>query len=893
MRQAGQLGFWRWILLAYPAEFRAEYGPEMVQALHERCRGEQGASRIWFCIDAVRDVIATAIRERYRIMIRDLSHSLRRLLGHPGIAAVAVLSLALGIGANTTMFSIVYASLLRPLPYPDSDRRQVIFTTALNSPDKGNRNVATSADFMDWRTQSKNFEDWHMFTGRGATTVTGGDLPERITTTSVTPGLLESFGVRPVIGRFFRPGEEAEHPALIGEGYWRRRFGEQPDVIGRKLTTNGVVHTIVGVVPDFEMLYQPDSADFWNTIDLSPGSIWVQRSVPWIWATAKLKQGVSLQQGQTELAAIAANLAQAYPATNRYRGVVVTPMLEARNGRMGATLYALFGAVGFVLLIACTNVANLLLARATARRREISVRAALGAGRDRLIREFLADGVVLAVPGIAAGIAIAYAGTTLFRRAFAPQGFPGANAVDLNLQVLCFTAAAGGLAGILAALFPALEGSKADVTEALKEGGRGSAGRRRQRLRSLLVAGEIALALILLVGAGLTINSVWRLQNHSLGFDSDNITVAQLDLTGKRYMTDAPKREIDMRNVEPAVARFIEHVLREVRALPGVESAALAGNVPMGPISGPNVRVRAAGSSDSEEDLRRAEFNVITSGFFETLRIPLRRGRYLNDGDAEGTAWVAVVNEAFAREFFPGGEALGQVVKLSAGPDERPREIVGVVADYIQHTPRMRVQPEVYTSHSQQIREIPGNFQGQRFRSKLVVRTHFEGAVKPDAFSKIAADFDKELAVFGVRPLAEYITLRSGSLRFYANALAIFSAIALVLATIGIYGLMNYSVTDRFHEIGIRLSLGASRRQVIWLIVSYGLKLAGAGLVAGIVGSLAATRVIESLLFEVRPWDPVTFTLVSGFLLAVAIAACAIPAMRATVIDPVVALREE
>lgn len=660
------------------------------------------------------------------MIVRDLIHSGRRLAAHPGIAAVAILSLALGIGANTTMFSIVYAALLRPLPYPDSERRVMIMSTALNSSDRANRYLATSADFIDWRASSETLEDWHMFTGRGA----------------------------------------------------------------------------------------------------------------------------------------------------------------------GTSIYPLLGAVGFVLLIACTNVANLLLARAAVRRREISVRAALGAGRHRLIREFLADGVVLAVPGVILGLLLAFGGIVLFR-AVAPLGFPRAASVEVNLTVLAFTTVAGLLAGLLSAIFPAVQATAVDLTESLKEGARGSAGRTRQRLRSMMVAGEIALALVLLMGAGLTIHSLFRLQNHSLGFDPRNVTVAQLHLSGRKYMTDAPQREIDMRYVEPAVALFVDHLLRETRALPGVENAAVAGSVPMGPSAAPGVGIRVSGSGASEDELRRSEFNVVTDGFFETLRIPLLRGRYLNERDVEGGAWVAVVNEAFAREFFPDGAALGQVITLVAGPGERPREIVGVAGDAAQFTPRVPVRPEVFTSYLQQTREIPGNFQGQRFRPKLILRSRIEGAVWTDAITRIVGQFDKDLVIWEIGKLERHVALRGAPLRFFANALGLFSAIALVLAAIGIYGLISYSVTDRFHEIGIRVSLGASRARILRLIVLSGLKLTAAGLVLGLAGALATTRLLTSVLFEVKPWDPFTFAVVAVFLLVVSTAACTIPAMRATLIDPVLALRRE
>jgi len=822
--------------------------------------------------------------------LRDLKHSARRLRAHPGITAIAILSMALGIGANTTIFSVIHASLLRPLPYPDADRRVIVFTTNLNSPNKNNRGGATTADFLDWRAHSEMIEDWHMFSYRGAFTATGAGLPERITYQHVTVGLLDSLGVKPVLGQLFQPGVEAEHPAIISEGYWRRRFGAQADVLGRKITVDGDVHTIIGVLPaDFELFDTPSGVDLWNTINLASTN-WVQRKVPWLMATAKLKSGVSLSRAQSELSGIAASLADAYPDSNRHRGVVVTTMLEARNGDLGSVLYPLFGAVGFVLLIACSNVANLLLARAAARRREFAVRAALGARRKRLLFELLADGIVLAIPGVLAGLWLAYSGIVMFR-AVAPQGFPGADRVTLNGAALLFMTVAGMLAGALSAIFPALEGSRVDLIESLKEGARGSAGGARRRLRSVLVAGQIALALILLVGAGLMMNTILRMQNHNLGFDPGNVVVAQLHITGARYMTMAPKREIDMRIVEPPVARFMDHVLTRARALPGVASAALAGNVPMGPSAAPGVRIRVAGAANSADDSRAAEFNAISDGFFETLRIPLRRGRYIDARDVESNSWVAVVNEAFAREFFPGGEALGQTITLIAGPGERPREIVGVVADFTQYTLRTPVRPEIYTSYLQQTAEIPGNFQGQRFRPKLILRS--AQSMNQETIARIVADFDPQLAVFGVKTLEQFAAERGAPWRFYANILGLFSAIALLLAAVGIYGLINYSVTNRFHEIGIRLALGASRSRIIWLIVSYGLKLTLAGLAAGVAGALVATRLLEQMLFGVKPWDPLTFSAVTLFVLLVAIAACALPALRATRVDPLAALRQE
>jgi putative ABC transport system permease protein len=886
--------FWELLLSAYPADFRDEYGPEMLQTLQDRYLEERGVSRLRFCIAASMNVLTTASKEWQDVMLQDFVHSWRRVAAHPGVAAIAILSLALGIGANTTMFSIVYASLLRPLPFPDSDRRMVVSATALNSSNRMRSGVAATADFVDWRQRSSTLEDWHMFTGVQPNTITGIGLPERITTQNVTVGFLESLGVRPVIGTLFPLDSEqqGEGIALISEAFWERRFGREPNILGRSITVSGHTGTIIGVLPaQFHIFDESFPVDVWTVIDLTPGSIWIQRKMPWVFATARLKPGVSVERAQSEMTAMAAALAQTYPDTNRNRGTAVVPMLEARNGSLGSILYPLFGAVGFVLLIGCTNVANLLLARASARRREISVRAAMGASRGRLVRELLADGFVLAIPGLLVGLGIALAGMTLFR-AFVPQGYPGALAVTLNLPALFFSAGTGALAGLLSAIFPALESSQVDLTESLKEGGRGSAGRKQQRLRSFLVAGEIALALVLLAGAGLTLNSLLRMQNHSPGFDFRNVTVARFDLRGKRYMTDAPQRDMDMRYVEPATRRFLEHMLEQARGLPNVESAAFGANVPMGASESPGVRVRLPKQMQSDAELRSSQFNTIAGEFFQTLHIPLRRGRYLNERDNESAPWVAVVNETFAREFFPNADAVGQVITLLAGPEEQPRQIVGVVADYTQFSPRFPTRPEVFTSHFQQPREIPGNFQGPRFRSKLLLKTKGE-APKLDTISRIVADFDKDLPVIEMKPLDWYIAQRGGDIRFYARALGVFALIALVLAAIGIYGLMSYSVTERIHEIGIRLSLGATRARIVWLVVSHGLKLAALGLLAGIAGALATSRLLTSILFGVAPWDPATLLIVASFLMVVALLACAIPAWRATHVDAAIALRRE
>ena len=885
---------WDCLLRSYPSDFRLEYGPEMTQTFSERYREEGSAARFFLCMRTFTDVLATAAKEHHRVMMNDLRQSYRRLAATPVITAVAIFSLALGIGANSAIFSLVYAVLLRPLPYPEVDRRVILFTGPPNSGARGN---ATTADFIDWRRASTTLDDWNMFSFRSVVTALGAGLPERIKLQHVTPGLFQSLGVRPVIGRLFRTGEEKEHPALISEGYWRRRFEASPDVLGRSLRFGDGVHTVIGVIPSgFELFDEPSGIDVWNTIDLHPGSIWVQRKVPWLMATAKLKPGIALPQAQQELSGIAAELARIHPLSNANRAVMLTPMGEVRSGNAGPLFYPLVGTVAFVLLIACVNVANLLLARAVVRRREIAVRAALGASRRRLVRELLADGVALAIPAMAAGLALGFIGLELLR-AYAPAGFPGIARVEINRAVLGFTAAVGVFAGLVAAVLPAVEASRADLTEALKEGARGSASRRRQRLRTCLVGGEIALALVLLNGAGLLIGTVVRLQNFDPGFDGHNVTVAQFHLTGPRYVTNAPSREIDMRKVEPAVQMFFEHVLAGLRSLPAVEGAAFTASVPLGPLSGPaDVRIRPAGASEADGELAPSKYTPVTADYFEAMRIPLRKGRYIDEHDTASAQWVAVVNEAFARQFFPNSEALGQVVTVTpagGAAGELPRQIVGVVADHTQYTPRIPPVPEIYTSYFQQPNLIPGTMQGQRFRPSLVVRTRGAAAIAPETIATIVAGFDRELAVADVKPLEHYIRLRNAPMRFYAHTLGLFAVIAIVLAAIGIYGLMSYSVADRLHEIGIRLSVGASPSSVLWMIVSHGLKIAAIGIVIGFGISLMTTRLLQGFLFGLEPWDPLTFSCVAMLVLIVALTATAWPALRATRVNPVLALRHE
>ncbi len=870
---------WRWLLWAYPAEFREEYGPSLTQDFADRYREESGVSRWQLCVSTVVDVIVTGAKERYFAMMIDLKHSARRLLAQPLFATVAVLSLALGIGANSAVFSIVNDVLLNAAPYPDADRRVVVHTqNAAGVP----RPTVTPADFLDYRVQSRTMHDWILFsTGSGSTAWPGG-TPEKIRVQQVTPGTLESLGTTPVLGRFFREGEVDQRPCLISESYWRRRFGGSRNVINTKFRFGSGLYTIVGIVP----------AAFALTNDPS-----VVRRLPWLVATAKLRDGFTEEQAQQELVTINARLAAAYPESNAKRVVSLRPMVDTWRLGLESTGATFFGAVSLILLIACANVANLLLVRAAIRRREISVRSALGADRRRLVREFLADGLVLSVPAVAVGLALAFGGLALFR-AMAPPGFPGAATAQVNLVVLGFTAAAGVLAGILSALFPALQASKVDLSEALKEGGRSSHGRRTLRLRTLLVAGEIAFTLVLLAGAGLLLATLWRIGLHSPGFDPRNISVARVSLVGERYDFKF-KREVDIWKVKPPVGQFDEHMLTQLRALPDVESVALSSRVPMGPssASGSPAGIRILGATLGDGKLPTAHSTLVSSGFFETLRIPLRRGRLLNDQDHGNAPWVAVVNEAFARELFPDGEALGAMVTIQpqgiAMPEELPRQIVGIVSDHTRVKPGETTDPMIYTTYLQQPEVIPGGYQGQRFEPSFVIRTRPGAVVKEETIRRIVTAFDPDLPLSGYVSLEDFIFRANATIRFYTYSLVLFAAIAIGLAGVGIYGLMNYAVADRIHEIGIRISLGASRSRVVGMVVGQGLRIAVVGIVVGLAGALATTGLLRRFLFEIEPWDPPTYALAAALVLAISLVSCGIPAWRATRVNPVVALRRE
>ncbi len=817
-------------------------------------------------------------------MLHDLRYSFRLLLKNPWFSVVAVLSLALGIAATTTIFSVVYAGLLRALPYREPDR--LVRVRALSSL-HGDEAPATTSDVMDWRAGNHVFEQIEMFLpGSEPVTISEPGLPERVKFQYVTKEFFSMLGTQPVLGRVFAT-DDRERGIVISYGYWQRRFLGDRAVLGEKVTINGSPNAIIGVMPRNFHLGEGD-ADIWRAVSFDDANF-MSRSFRWLDAVARLKPGVTIEQARAEMMTIASRLEAEYPATNKGWGVKIQPLHEALWGFLRVDLYPLLGAVGFILLIACANVASLMLARAAGRAREMAVRAALGARRWRLVRQLLSDGIVLSLMGGAIGIIAAAWGVAAFL-ALAPSWFPLREQIKLDGSVLVFSTIVTIATGILTALAPAFGASKPDVNETLKSGARGVLSRNRGL--SAMVVAEVALTLILMIGGGLMIRTFVALRNVPTGIDPTNVLTAQFEIAGPAYVRPAPKRgQNDMRTIQPAAHEYYQKLIEGVERIPGVESAGLMSWIPLDNEGRVGRRFfRAAGVSRPESE-RWAFYSAVSSDAFRALRIPLRAGRYLNERDTEEAPWAVMVNESFARKFFRDENPIGRTLTLNTVDEERPREIVGVVADVTLRS-RFSQSPEMFVNFHQQPMVYPGSAASGRLHMAMAIRSAAGGAVTSQ-IRALAADLDRTHPVFGVKTMNEVIYNSTDIARFYTGQLVGFAAMALLLASVGIYGVMSYAVGRRRREIGIRMALGASNSSVLRDVLWRGLRLALIGLAIGLAGSYGVTRVISSYLFGVKPTDPVTFAVASTVLVLVAIGAVYRPARRATEVDPMVVLRSE
>ena len=810
-------------------------------------------------------------------VLQDLRYGLRMLAKNPGFTAVAVLTLALGIGANTAIFSVVNAVFLKPMPYKDADRLVMVWE---QNPERGwYHNIVSAANFLDWRKQNDVFTQMAAVEPGKAFNLTRTGKPEEVRGEQATTNLFALLGVRPFKGRDFLPEEDragGPRVVILSYGLWERRYGHDAALVGKQISLNNESYTVVGIMPAgfyFPPFWREWAGELWVPgLDLSNP----ERTSHAYIAIARLKPGVSLVQAQREMGTIAQRIVQQSPE-DRGWGVGLVGLHEQVVGETRQPLMVLFGAVGFVLLIACANVANLMLARSAAREREIAIRTALGADRGRLIRQFLTESLLLALLGGALGLlvaswAIGVLAAVSGASALGLWGGVSLADVTVNSAVLAFTMIVTLATGIISGLAPALGVSTPDLNRSLKEGCRGAGeGMHRHRLRSVLVVSEFALALILLAGAGLMLRTLVLLGRVDLGFNSHNVLTMRVPLLGPRYK--------DQR----AQAEFFTELLERVKTLPGIQWASVSRGLPVEGWEGWGF-VTEDNPSPPPNETPDANYQVVAPDYFRAMGIPLRAGRFFTAQETQQSMRVVIVNEELARRQWPGQNPLGKRLKVN-GAAYPWLTVVGIVGNVRTDWPTPDFFPEFYLPYTQ----YPWDLAPRH----LIVRTALNPTAVAAAIQREVAALDKEQPVSDVRTLEQVVGEAVGPQRFAMMLLGVFAALALALASVGIYGVMAYSVSQRTHEIGIRMALGAHRGNVLGMVVGEAMVLAVIGAGLGLAGALGLTRLMSSLLYSVRPTDPLTFALVSLVLVGVSAFASYIPARRATKVDPIVALRYE
>jgi putative ABC transport system permease protein len=901
---------WEWIsayayrllLATYPPDMRREYGREMAHAFKRQCGddlmrgGVRGLWRLWR--STLRDYVVTILAEwrdrlvqawrgrrrpkrtdRRRLdagqrgiemlasLMSDVRYAVRQLVRRPGFTVVAVATLAIGIGANTAIFSVVNAVVLRPLAFEDPDRIVMVWE---NNLERGyDRFTVSPANFVDWRERGDAFDDLAAYTG-GSHTLTGHGAPTRLTVTFVSASLFSVLGVRPFLGRGFASDENdpgRDGVVVLSHIVWENRFGGDPGIIGRTILLDGNATEVIGVMPpDFAFRRQTEA---WRPLSFD-FDVSESRGAHYLRVLGKIKESFSVQQAEAAMGTLAGALEQEYPNINSGWGAVVVPLHEQIVGNVRRALAVLFGAVTVVLLIACANVANLLLSRSSSRQQELAVRAALGAGRRRLLRQLLTESVTLALVGGTAGILLAFAGLQVLV-ALNPGNLPRMEEIGVDGSVLLFALLAAILTGVVFGLVPAFHSSRSDLYESLKVGGgRTSGSVPGHRAKSLLVVSEVALALILVVGSGLLIQSFRRLQAVDPGFNADNAIAMQISPPESRY----PETE--------HISTFYRTLLEQLETVPGISSVGAATGLPMrGRIRFSFSVVGRPAVPGSQQP--SADFRTVSPDYFRTMGIPLLRGRGFTSGDDARAPSVVIINENLARQHFPDEEPLGQALNISTSDAPCPCEIVGVVADVRQRSLEQDAQAGYYLPAAQAV-----------WRSMVVVaRTPSNPTAVVPAMRQVVSAIDPDLAVYDVETLENRLSQSIARPRFNTVMLGVFAAVALLLAMVGIYGVMSYAVSQRRNELGIRVALGARTGEIIRLVVGRALGLTGAGIVIGLAGAYGTTRFLASMLFDVNPLDPATFAVVTAVLIGVAVLASYLPARRAARVDPVTALRSE
>ncbi|HZP48272.1 MAG TPA: ABC transporter permease [Vicinamibacterales bacterium] len=806
--------------------------------------------------------------------MQDIRYAIRTLARSPGFAGVAVLTFALGIGANSAIFSFVDGVLLKPLPYPDPDRLVLVW----EKPPGGGINVISALNFLDWRQQNDAFASIAAVAG-GSVTLNGMGEPRRIPGARVSAAYFDVFGVKAAIGRTFAPDEEQpgkEHVVVLSHRLWANEFGGDPALVGRTLTLNAEPFTVIGVLPEgspFDRTFNR----LWRPLAFTPGER--TRNFHWLQAAARLKPGVTLEQARARMDAIGARIATDYPDSNKNWGVSVVSYAGSVAGpQLKSSLYVLLASVGLLMLIGCANLANLTLARGTAREREVAVRAALGASRARLLRQFLTENVLLAVVGGAAGVALGYGLMRGLQLLLPPFYLPAVASIAMDVRVLAFALVLSVATGLLFGIVPALHATSPDLSSAMKEGGRGSAGEGgRRRLRSALVVAEVGLAFVLLAGGGLLIRSFFAMVNTPLGFDATNVLTLRVPFANDRFPT------------AEQITAYVREVTDRIRGVPGVRDVAATDTLPLEGYSN-GMPFQIAGRDVVDRANRQAcGFKAVEFTYFRTLGIQIVKGRPFTERDVKAAPPVAVINQSMADRYFPGVEPVGQRLliqeivpgKPQLGP-EIPWEIVGVIGDERTAPLEFTMRPGVYVPIAQ----------SPTTSVSLVVR----GAMQPDALGRAITqaihEVDRDQAVTDIRTLERMKSESAASSRLRTTLVVVFAALALLLSAVGVYGVLSYTVAQRAHEIGVRAALGASSGALTRMVLAGGVGLTAIGLAVGLAGALAVTRLLSTLLVGVGARDPLTLAAAAVVLFAVALVACYLPARRAASLDPLVVLRD-
>ena len=811
------------------------------------------------------------------ILVRDLRYSARKLMRTPGFTAIVIGTLSLAIGATTAVFSIVNGVLLEPLPLRDASR--VVSVSSVGR--DGKRTLMSYQDFMDYRAQSKLVGAMSAV-DIGTRNLTGADgEPLRLAGARVNASFFTVLGVSPILGRTFAPSEDSKNAtrtAVLSEGLWRSRFGGDPRVIGRQIAIDGTIHTVIGVAPHLDI---PRTTDIWlPLIPTSDEAVPASRGAHFLGGVGRLAPGATVEGAATELAQIARRLELQYPQSNTHFSATAIPLHEAIVGKVRPALLVMLGGVGFVLLIACANVANLLLVRASTRETEIAVRTALGAGKRRLVRQLVTESMLLSLAGALVGTSLA-AWAVDAVKAFGPRGVPRLADVAIDGRVLLFSVAVAVVTGLLFGLVPALHAANTNVGQMLKESTRGSSGRRgTRRTRGALVVAEMALAVILLIGAGLLARSFVALTNVDPGYRPENVVTMSISLPATKYPWD-----------QQAIT-FANRLLDRVRALPNVDGSALAFGRPLSE-NGMRTTFERSDRPPSTPDKRTvADVRVVTPGFFSTLGIPIVAGRGIQTSDAPNAPQVVVVSQAFVRQYFPNESPIGKRITLGWGRQRSENktdtvtaggEIVGVAGDVKALGASEAAPSTIYVPF----------YQAPFTDVSLLVRSTASSVLIVNGARAAIKEVDADLPVFEITTMSNAVAESVAQPRFYAILLGSFAGIALVIAALGIYGVISYTVSQRTRELGIRIALGAQRDRVLRLVIRQGLTLTLFGIVLGVIGAYALTRLITTLLYGVAPADPLTFAGVAAVFLAVAVLASYLPARRAAGVDPIIAMRAE